>query len=72
MMTALRRGDCEIIPASRSEADVQRQVNEISSKAGRTTKYGECSRATKIMTVVPFGRQKLNIWPRDDNGELID
>lgn len=72
IMTALKRGDCEIIPASRPEADVRCQLNEISSKAGRTTKFGECPRATKIQTTVPFGKQKLNVWPRDKNGQLID
>ena len=69
--TALRRGDCEIIPASRSEADVQCQINEISAKAGHTTKYGECPRATKIMSR-GFGESKLNMWPRDRKGKLID
>lgn len=50
MRNAIRRGDCELIPQDRPEADVQCQINEISSKAGHTTKYGECPRATKIMS----------------------
>lgn len=70
MRTALRRGDCEIIPAGRSEADVQRQINEISAKAGHTTKYGECPRATKIQNR-GYGESKLNVWPRDKDGNLI-
>lgn len=70
LVEAVRHGDCEIIPASRSEADVQRQINEISAKAGHTTKFGECPRATKIMNR-GFGESKLNVWPRDKSGKLI-
>ena len=66
----MRRGDCEIIPASRPEADVQCQMNEISAKAGYTTKYGECPRATKIQNR-GYGESKLNVWPRDKDGNLI-
>jgi len=52
-------------------ADVHDEVLRRNAKVGYTTKYGECPRATKIMTTVPCGKTKLNIWPRDENGQLI-
>ncbi len=70
MRTAIERGDCEIIPHDRPEADVQCQINEISAKAGHTTKYGECPRATRVMCR-GFGKSKLNVWPRGKDGNLI-
>lgn len=27
--------------------------------------------ATKIYTSIPIGREKLNVWPRDKDGNLI-
>jgi len=67
------KGDSgEIIPFNVPEKDLRDQVNRRTCKAGYTTRYGECRDATKIMTTVPCGKQKLNIWPRDENGNLID
>lgn len=72
MRQAVKSGDEELIPSSRSDKDLQDEMNERSCKAGLTTRFGECARASKIQTSVPFGRTKLNIWPRDENGELIN
>lgn len=70
---AIKRGDCELIPASRSDSDLADEMNARSCKTGLTNRAGECVRGTgKIMTTVPFGRTKLNLWPRDEQGNLID
>lgn len=61
----------EIVSANVSEKDLREEVNRRTSKAGYTTKYGECPYSTKIMTTVPFGKTKLNIWPRDKHGHLL-
>lgn len=73
MRQAVESGDEELIPASVSDADLQDEMNARSCKAGLTNRQGESCRGTgKIMTTVPFGKQKLNVWPRDENGKLID
>lgn len=70
---AIKRGDFESIPMSVSDADLRDEMNARSCKSGLTNRAGECVRGTgKIMTTVPFGRTKLNLWPRDKNGQLID
>lgn len=71
MRQAVAFGDEELIPSSRSGKDLQNEMNERSCKAGLTTRYGECPRATKIMAR-GFGESKLNVWPRDKNGQLIE
>ncbi len=70
---AMRRGDEELIPASVSDVDLQDEMNARSCKAGLTNRQGECVRGTgKIMATVPCGETKLNLWPRNEQGELID
>ena len=70
---AIRSGDCEIIPNSRSEQDVRDEMNFRTSKKGLTNRQGEACRGTgKIFASVPFGESKLNLWPRDEAGNLID
>lgn len=68
------KGDAagDVIPWNANPKSVREEVNRRTAKAGYTTKYGECPCATKIQTSVPFGEQKLNVWPRDENGDLID
>ena len=66
------KGDSgEIVPWNADKKDVQEEVNRRTAKAGYTTRYGEPTYSTKIQVTVPFGEQKLNIWPRDENGKLI-
>ena len=74
MRQAFKSGDCEMIPpGTRSESDLRDEMNHRSFKKGLTNRQGECCRGTgKIFTTVPFGEQKLNIWPRDEAGNLID
>jgi hypothetical protein len=64
--------NCELVPDNVSENDLRDEVNKRTAKAGYTTRFGEPPYATKIMTTVPFGKVKLNLWPRDENGQLID
>lgn len=61
----------DILPFNASEKVVQDEVNLRSCKAGYTNRQGDPTYSTKIM-VRGFGKSKLNIWPRDENGELID
>ena len=63
--------DGEIIAWNESEANVREEANRRTAKVGYTTRYGECTRATKIMSC-GIGESKLNIWPRDSEGNLID
>jgi len=66
------KGDAgEIIPWNANKKNVQDEVNCRTAKAGYTTQYGECPYRTKIQTTVPFGKEKLNVWSRDENGNLI-
>lgn len=62
----------ELVPENVSSKDLKDEVNRRTSRAGYTTRYGECPYRTKIQTTVPFGKVKLNNWPRDKNGNLID
>ena len=73
MREAVRRGDEELIPAGVSDSDLTDEMNHRSCKAGLTNRQGECCRGTgKIFTTVPFGKSKLNVWPRDEAGNLIE
>ncbi len=73
MRNSVARGDEELIPVNVSDVDLQDEMNARSCKAGLTNRQGECVRGTsKIMTTVPFGKTKLNLWPRDEHGQLID
>ena len=70
---AMKRGDEELIPATVSDNDVRDEMNRRSFKKGLTNRQGECCRGTgKIFTTVPFGKRKCNLWPRDENGDLIE
>ncbi len=72
MKKALESGDCEITPpGARSEQDFRDEMIHRSWKSGQTTRLGECPRASKIMAQ-GFGESKLNVWPRDKNGVLIN
>jgi hypothetical protein len=62
----------EIVPTNVSEKDLRDEVNRRTAKAGYTTGLGEPPYRTKIMSLNPFGERKLNIWPRDENGNLIE
>ena len=70
---AIKRGDCELIPMETSDAAVRDEMNNRTFKKGLTNRQGECSRRTgKIMITAGFGESKLNLWPRDEAGNLIE
>ena len=72
MKEAVKRGDEELIPASVSDVDLQDEMNARSCKAGLTNRQGECCKGTgKIFATVGYGEQKLNLWPRNEAGNLI-
>lgn len=62
----------EIVPDSVSSKDLMEEAHKRSAKAGYTTRYGERTYSMKIMTTCNWGKEKLNVWPRDKNGNLID
>jgi hypothetical protein len=64
--------DGEIVDWNESKDNVREEVLRRNAKAGYCTKNGEPCRATKIQNSIPFGKQKLNVWKRDENGNLID
>jgi len=62
----------ELVPDNVNEKDLKDEVLRRNARAGYTTRFGEMPYATKIMTTVPFGKTKFNVWPRDKHGKLID
>jgi hypothetical protein len=52
------------------EEQVKEEVDRRTAKAGYTTRHGEPIYGTKIMSP-GIGQSKLNVWPRDKNGNLI-
>ena len=63
--------EAELVSSTVSEADLKDEVNRRTAKAGYTTRNGECPHRTRIQGLVTWGRQKLNVWPRDEHGNLI-
>ncbi len=61
----------DIVPNDISQRDLREEVNSRTSHAGYTTRNGGAI-PLKIQTSVPWGPVKLNIWPRDADGNLID
>ena len=53
------------------EKDLQGEVNRRTHKAGYTDRDGQ-QMVRSIMSTVPCGEVRLNVWPRDRNGNLID
>ncbi len=62
----------ELVPFNVPQKDVEDEVNRRTAKAGYTTRYGECPYRTRIQETVSFGAVRLNVWPRDADGQLID
>jgi len=63
--------DGDIVPPTVSESSLRDEVNRRSAAAGYTTRYGECRARTRIQGLCNWGESKLNVWPRDKNGNLI-
>jgi len=61
----------EIVPDHVSEKDIHDECLRRSARAGYCTRSGEPPYATKIQTIIGWGKEKLNVWPRDKDGHLI-
>lgn len=61
----------EIVPDNVSRNDLIDESNRRSARAGYCSCAGEPLNGTKIMSLVKWGKEKLNVWPRDENGQLI-
>ncbi len=61
----------EGIPWNANHKDVQEEINHRTWKAGYTDRDGRPKGAPKIMSR-GIGESKLNIWPRDKDGNLIE
>lgn len=61
----------EIVDWNEGEANVREEVNRRTCKAGYTNREGEPLATGKIMSQ-GIGKSKLNIWPRNSEGNLID
>ena len=70
-MKRARNAELEIIPATESESNVKDEVTRRTAKAGYTTREGNPTFGTKIMGP-GIGQSKLNQWPRDKDGNLIE
>jgi hypothetical protein len=63
--------DGELVPQDVKESDLRDEVNLRTYRAGYTTRDGR--RRPRLPTVVcGWGREKLNVWPRDEQGNLIE
>jgi hypothetical protein len=71
-MEILKRAvpDGEMVPPSVSSEDLKDEVNLRTHRAGYTTRQGNPTYGTKIMGP-GIGESKLNVWPKDENGNLI-
>ena len=61
----------DIVPSDMSKRDFVEEVNYRTTRAGLTTRSGGAIPLKSAMTV-SVGEQKLNVWPRDADGNLID
>ena len=64
------KNDGDIVSPFAKEEDLRDEVNRRTAKAGYTTRYGECPFRTKIQNL-GYGDKPINVWPRDENGNLI-
>ena len=53
------------------QSDYLQELNIRSSKAGYTTREGEPIPLKIAVRGFGFGGSKLNVWPRDEDGNLI-
>jgi hypothetical protein len=63
--------DGELVPRDVKEADLRDEVNLRTCRAGYTTRDGGPI-PRRPTAAVNWGRQKLNVWPRDGRGNLIE
>ena len=61
----------DLIPQETSKVDLLEELHSRSYRAGLTTRSGGPI-SPKVTLSVPWGRQKLNVWPRDKRGRLVE
>ncbi len=61
----------DVVPNDISQKHLREEINSRTYRAGYTTRNGGAI-PLKIQTSVPWGQVKLNIWPRDAEGNLLD
>ena len=62
----------EVVPFGTPPAGMQDELNHRTYKAGYTDRDGQPKDAPKIRIFGGVGDIKLNLWPRDKAGNLID
>lgn len=62
----------EVVPDDVSPAELRREANLRAHKAGYDVTRDGKPMPRKIQTTVPCGEVKLNLWPRDAAGHLIE
>lgn len=62
----------ELVPDSVSQKDLLTESYRLGAKRGYCTRDGLPPYRTKILTLCGFGEPKLNVWPRDKDGNLLD
>lgn len=61
----------ELVPQDVSPRDLRQESYRRSWRAGYTTRDGGPI-PRRIQVTCPWGRPRLNVWPRDAAGELIE
>jgi hypothetical protein len=62
----------EVLPLGTPPAGLQDELNHRTWKAGTTDHDGQPLDFPRIRIFGGLGETKLNIWPRDSEGNLID
>lgn len=64
--------DGEIVGWNEDSDAVRDEACKRGLKAGYCARHGEPAQTKKPMMFVSWGRSKLNVWPRDADGNLIE
>ena len=70
IITERHKSPGEIVSPTESQSNVKEEVNRRTHKAGYTDRDGQPMGRRKIQNR-GYGDSKLNVWPRDRNGNLI-
>ncbi len=62
----------QLVPDDVSPRDLRAEATLRAQRAGYDVTRDGGPPRPKIQGVCPWGQRKLNVWPRDGRGELID
>jgi len=62
----------DLVPDDMSKSELRREANYRASKAGYPVTESGKRKPLRILTTMPAGTVKYNLWPRDEQGNLID